>query len=107
MSEGGSQAGGTRGEYFRLAHILWCEVVDGNLPDDVWNPFVRLFEGAGANTRPTVTEPVAFSLACLLGSGPSADFPFVPEAWRRAAMEHDGTQDLVVPDDLFALVFPD
>jgi hypothetical protein len=84
---------------------LWCDVVDGEIPNDVWGPFVDLLEGAGDNVRPSVTGPVAFALECLVGAGPSIDFPMGPAAWAHAAAQH-GT-DLAVPDQLFELVFPD
>jgi hypothetical protein len=82
---------------------LWCEPVSGDLPKDVWNVFVDLLEGAGENIRPTVIEPVACVLECALGAGPSEEFP-VPSAWRAASRDHG---PLSVPDELFAVVFPE
>jgi hypothetical protein len=54
---------------------LWCEPVDGHLPSDVWDAFVDLLQGAGEKVWPTVTEPVACALECVLGTGPPEGFP--------------------------------
>jgi hypothetical protein len=83
---------------------LWCDQVDGDIPPDVWQVFVELFEGAGQDVLPTVSGPVACALECLLGSGPSADFPIGPNAWHQAA--RSAGRDLSIPDDLFEVVFP-
>ena len=83
---------------------LWCDQVDGDIPPDVWQVFVELFEGAGQDVLPTVSGPVACALECLLGSGPSADFPIGPNAWQQAA--RSARRDLSIPDDLFEVVFP-
>ena len=84
---------------------LWCDVVDGDIPDDVWKVFVELLGGAGRNVRPAVTDPVACALECVLGAGPSIAFPLGPAAWQQAAAQHES--GLAVPDELFELVFPD
>jgi hypothetical protein len=83
---------------------IWCDPVGGNLPPDVWDPFVELLQGADETVRPTVTGPVAFALECLLGAGPG-EFPMGPMAWQQAASQQDGP--LSVPDELFEIVFPD
>ena len=83
---------------------LWCDQVDGDIPPDVWQVFVELLQGAGQDVLPTVSGPVACALECLLGSGPSADFPIGPNAWHQAA--RSAGRDLSIPDDLFEVVFP-
>jgi hypothetical protein len=83
---------------------LWCETVDGSLPEDIWRAFVDLLEGAGANVRPQVTGPVAFAIEGLLGAGPTIPFPEIPSSWRDAAMT--AAEPLSVPDGLFPLIFP-
>jgi hypothetical protein len=83
---------------------FWCDQVEGKIPTDVWDVFVKLLEGAGDEVRPTVTRPVAFAIAFLLGDGPPGDFPNAPSAWHHAATGHDSLQ---VPDELFEIVFPD
>lgn len=83
---------------------LWCDVIGGEFPTDVWDVFVELLGGAGENVRPTVTQPVACALECVLGSGPSDEFPAVPTAWREAIAQQN--REVSVPDELFAFVFP-
>ncbi|WP_166380668.1 hypothetical protein [Catellatospora methionotrophica] len=82
---------------------LWCEVVGGHIPDDVWSPFVELLDGAGADVRPQVSAPVAFAIEGILGNGP-ASFPDLPAAWIAAVQEHG--QSVPVFDHLFEIVFP-
>ncbi|WP_454857650.1 hypothetical protein [Promicromonospora soli] len=84
---------------------LWCEQVDGTLPDDVWPVLTELLNGAGTGVHPQVTAPVAFALEGIVGGGPSTEFPEVPRAWVNAAAEAD--ERLTVPDGLFDLVFAD
>jgi len=84
---------------------LWCEVVDGEIPDDVWDVFVGLLRGAGDKIRPEVTAAVALTLECLLGAGPSITFPVTPAAWEQAISLN--TRGLGVPDELFEIVFAD
>jgi hypothetical protein len=84
--------------------MLRCDQVDGGIPPDVWQVFVELLEGDGQDVLPTVSGPVACALECLLGSGPSADFPIGPNAWQQAA--RSAGRDLSIPDDLFEVVFP-
>jgi hypothetical protein len=84
---------------------LWCEEVDGNITPHTWQVFVQLLEGAGKNVVPTVSDPVACALECLLGLGPSAGFPIGPDVWGQAA--RSAGRELSVPDDIFEIVFPD
>jgi hypothetical protein len=84
---------------------LWCQLVGGDLPPDVWNVLVDLLGGAGENIRPQVAGSVACTLECALGAGPPNGFPEVPSAWHAATAQHDGP--LSVPDELFAIVFPE
>jgi hypothetical protein len=84
---------------------LWCELVGGSFPPDVWEVFVDLVQGAGENVRPTVTKPVAFAMEFVLGAGPSDGFPLGPLEWQQTAAQHHGP--LSVPDALFEAVFPD
>ena len=84
---------------------LWCDVIDGELPDDVWNSFVGLLEDTGSELRPAVRGPFAFALECALGAGPSIEFPAAPTAWQAPTERHRAP--LAVPDELFELVFPD
>jgi hypothetical protein len=84
---------------------LWCQIVGGDLPDDVWAVFRELLEGAGADVRPEVSAPFAFALECLLGSGPDTAFPEMPKAWQEAARLALGPVD--VPDELFRTAFPE
>ena len=84
---------------------LWCPQVSGDLPPDVWEGFVELLQGAGAEVKPDVTAPVAFALECVLGDGPSERFPELPRAWQEAAAAYGG--GLSVPDELFTIVFPE
>ena len=84
---------------------LWCAQVDGVLPTDVWDVFVRLLEGAGGNVRPEVLEPVACALEYWLGSGPRSSFPNVPIEWQRAA--EGSAAGVSVPDGIFEQVFRD
>ena len=82
---------------------LWCEVVGGQIPDDVWSPFVDLLDGAGADVRPQVSAPVAFAVEGILGNGP-VSFPDAPAAWTAAVQGHD--RAVSVPDGIFEIVFP-
>ncbi|MEV0897073.1 hypothetical protein [Actinoplanes sp. NPDC049802] len=82
---------------------LWCEVVGGQIPGDVWSTFVDLLDGAGVNVRPQVTAPVAFAIEGILGNGP-ASFPDAPTAWIAAAQGHG--QGVSVPEGIFEIVFP-
>ncbi|MFC7532480.1 hypothetical protein [Actinoplanes sp. GCM10030250] len=82
---------------------LWCEVVGGQIPDDVWSSFVELLDGAGVNVRPQVSAPVAFAIEAILGNGP-ASFPDAPTAWIAAVQDHD--QGVSVPEGIFEIVFP-
>ena len=84
---------------------LWCEQIDGDITPDVWQVFVELLEGAGQNVLPTASGPVACALECLLGAGPSSGFPIGPSIWQEAA--RSAAKHLVIPDDLFEVVFPD
>jgi len=83
---------------------LWCEKVGGAIPDDVWDVFVDLLQGAGAGVRPQVTGPVAFAVEGLVGGGPAVAFPEVPSPWRDAAKA--AAEPLTIPDGLFSLIFP-
>jgi hypothetical protein len=84
---------------------LWCEQVDGDITTDVWQVLVELLEGAGQNVLPVTSGPVACALECLLGAGPSSGFPVVPSIWQEAG--RSAAKRLVIPDDLFEIVFPD
>jgi hypothetical protein len=84
---------------------LWCDRVEGDLPPDVWDAFVESLRSVDDGLYPSVAQPVAFALECLLGRGPSGGFPIGPSAWEQVANQHD--RPLGVPDELFEIVFPD
>jgi hypothetical protein len=84
---------------------LWCEQIDGDITPDVWEVFVELLEGAGQGVLPDASGPVVCALECLLGAGPASGFPLAPRIWQEAG--RSATRPLVIPDDLFEIVFPD
>ncbi|WP_427893597.1 hypothetical protein ACQHIV_11760 [Kribbella sp. GL6] len=82
---------------------VWCDVIDGSLPADVYEVLLELLNGAGTNVRPTTTGPVALALEGRLGAGPRGPFPELPTAWRSVVLN----RPLLIPDDLFPEVFPE
>ncbi|MEZ5098138.1 MAG: hypothetical protein R2731_19935, partial [Nocardioides sp.] len=82
---------------------LWCEQVGGALAPDRWAQLVALLEGAGRNTLPTVTAPVALAVEGIIGSGPSDGFPELPSSWVEAARSQN--DPVTIPDGLFELIF--
>ncbi|MGZ0146128.1 hypothetical protein ACXJJ3_03580 [Kribbella sp. WER1] len=82
---------------------VWCDVVDGSLPDDVYAALVELLNGAGTDVRPAATGPVAFALEGHLGNGPRTPFPELPAAWQSTGIN----RSVLIPDELFPYVFPE
>ncbi|GAA1600215.1 MULTISPECIES: hypothetical protein [Kribbella] len=79
---------------------VWCDVIDGALPADVYAALVDLLNGAGAKVRPAATGPVALALEGRLGAGPRVPFPELPTAWQLDC-------PVLIPGDLFPEVFPE
>lgn len=82
---------------------LWCEQVGGSLPSGHWPQLVGLLEGAGQNSLPRVTAPVALAIECSVGHGPTNGFPEVPSSW--ADVVRSVGEPATIPDGLFELVF--
>jgi hypothetical protein len=83
---------------------VWCQAVEGDIPA----PLLRTIEAKLAEVpSPDLKKgPAGFALEFALFGRTPSHFPEFPDRWRDAAASTRSKQ-LVPPDDLFRLIWPD
>jgi hypothetical protein len=82
---------------------FWLDLAPGGLPPEVERHFLSRLEEL---TPPVVQHgPVAMALHATLWGGRAAGWEFLPRQWQQACQH--GNQELLVPDGILPLVWPE
>lgn len=81
----------------------WCEPVEGKMPaTDLSELETALEKVPSINVK---EGPIAFAIEIRLGAAEVKQFPVFPTAWSDASKSP--SKPLMIPDDLFKVIWPD
>jgi hypothetical protein len=82
---------------------VWCDAVDGDIPTDLLSKLEKRLDEVPAVA--VKRGPIAFAIELRLWQQQPVKFPEMPKAWIEAAQ--GSKEPLLVPDELFKVVWPD
>jgi hypothetical protein len=80
----------------------WCEAVEGRIPPAVLSDLEKTL--AEAPTIDVKDAPMAFAIELQLGAAKVKEYPAFPKAWSEASKS---SEPLMIPDELFKVIWPD